>query len=125
MRAADEAARIAKQDGARLEAILVVTPPSFKVPGELVDYYDDARKNANIWMQQIETIAAKHDQVVKTEILMGAQTVLDGILGYAERISADLIVTGSRGTGSSRRRLVGSVSSGLVEYAECAVLVVR
>jgi nucleotide-binding universal stress UspA family protein len=125
MRAADHAARIAKRDAAQLVALLVVPPPSFKVPGELIDYYDDARKSAKVWMQQIETIAAKHGMSVKTDILMGALTVLDGILEYAQRMSADLIVTGSRGSTSSNRKLLGSVSSGLVEYANCAVLVVR
>jgi nucleotide-binding universal stress UspA family protein len=125
MRAADYAARIAKDQGSQLVALLVVPPPPFKVPGELADYYSEARKNADVWMNQIEAIATQHGVGVKTEILVGALTVIDGILGYAQTMPADLIVTGRRGSASSRRRLVGSVSSGLVEYAECAVLVVR
>jgi nucleotide-binding universal stress UspA family protein len=125
MRAAEHAARIAKHEGADLFALLVVLAPAFRVPGEPADYYDEARKEARMWMQDAEAIAEKHGKGLKSEIIVGALTPLDGILGYAETISADLIVTGRRGKASSARRLIGSVSSGLVEYANCAVLVVK
>jgi hypothetical protein len=36
---------------------------------------------------------------LRSEIIVGALTALDGILGYAEKISADLIITGRRGDG--------------------------
>jgi nucleotide-binding universal stress UspA family protein len=125
MRAADHAARIARHDHAELVALLVVLAPAFKVPGEVADYYNEAREEAKRWLGEVEMIASKHDMSVKSEIIVGAFTALDGILGYAEKISADLIVTGRRGKASSTRRLIGSVSSGLVEFADCAVLVVK
>jgi nucleotide-binding universal stress UspA family protein len=125
LRAADLAARLAKDGGAELIALLVIPVPPFKVPGELADYYDDARKSAKVWMSEVEVIAMRHDKSLKTEIIVGASTPLDGILGYAEDISADLIVSGRRGSASSRRRIIGSVSSGLVEFADCPVLVVK
>jgi nucleotide-binding universal stress UspA family protein len=125
MRATEHAARIAKHDGAELFALLVVLAPAFKVPGEVADYYTEAREEAKKWLEDVEMIAAKHDMSLKSEIIVGALTALDGILGYAEEISADLIVTGRRGKASSTRRLIGSVSSGLVEFANCTVLVVK
>ena len=125
LRAADLAARIARDEDAELIALLVIPPPPFKIPGELADYYENARGSAKQWIGEIENIAARHDKTLKTEVIVGASTPLDGILGYAQNISADLIVSGRRGSSSSRRRLIGSVSSGLVEFADCPVLVVK
>jgi nucleotide-binding universal stress UspA family protein len=125
MRAAEHAARIAKHDGAELSALLVILAPAYKVPGEIADYYSQAREEAKGWIREVEIIAERHDLSLRSEILVGAMTAIDGILGYAEKISADLIVTGRRGKASSTRRLIGSVSSGLVEFADCSVLVVK
>ena len=125
LRAAEHAARIAKQDGAELLALHVVATPQFEVQGELADSYANARKNARKWMKVVEDIAARNGVGVKTEILVGAYSVVDAILGYAETVKADLIVTGTRGTTPTRRILVGSVASALVEYGGCAVLVIR
>ena len=49
-----------------------------------------------------------------------AQTVLD----VARAVSADLIVTGTRGFGMLSRLLVGSVSTALIRGAQCSVLIV-
>ncbi len=125
LRGAEHAARIARQDGAELLALHVVPAPQFELQGGLADNYANARRNAKKWMKDVEEIAARHGIGVKTEIVVGAYSVVDAILGYAETMKADLIVTGTRGTTPSRRILVGSVASGLVEYSGCAVLVIR
>jgi nucleotide-binding universal stress UspA family protein len=125
LRAAEHAARLAKQDGAALSALHVVPAPPFEVKGEIADSYANARKNANRWLKEVEDIAMRNGIGVKTEVLIGASSVVDAILGYAETTKADLIVTGTRGTTPSKRIVVGSVASGLVEYASCAVLVIR
>ncbi len=125
LRAADHAARIARQDGAELIALHVVPSPSAEVPGEVADFYEQARKSARRWMKEVETTATQHGVGLKSDIVVGAYSVVDAILGYAETVGADLIVTGTRGRTPSRRILVGSVASGLVEYSSCAVLVIR
>ncbi len=125
MRAAEHAARIARQDGAELLALHVVPVPPFEVQGELADHYDSARRSAKKLMKDVEAIAARQGIGMKTEIVVGAYSVVDAIIGYAETVGADLIVSGTRGKTPSRRMLVGSVASGLVEYSSCAVLVVR
>jgi len=125
LRAAEHAAHIAKQDGAELFALHVVPAPQFEVQGGLADNYANARRNAKKWMKEVEDAAARNGIGVKAEIVVGAYSVVDTILGYAETMKADLIVTGTRGTTPSRRILVGSVASGLVEYSGCAVLVIR
>jgi nucleotide-binding universal stress UspA family protein len=125
LRAADHAARIAKQDGAGLIALHVVAVPPYEVQGQVADSYANARKDAKKWMKDVEDIAMRNGIGVKTEVLVGAYSVVDAILGYAETTKADLIVTGTRGRTPSKRIVVGSVASGLVEYASCAVLVIR
>lgn len=125
LRAAEHAARMAKQDGGSLAAVHVVPVPQYEFRGELADAYATARKDARKWMKDVEDIATRNGIGVKTEIVVGAYSVVDAILGYAEMMKADLIVTGTRGKTPSRRILVGSVASGLVEYAGCAVLVIR
>jgi nucleotide-binding universal stress UspA family protein len=59
------------------------------------------------------------------DIEVADKTAVAGILGEAERFQADVIVVGWRGHGAVRRRLMGSVSRGVVRGATCAVLVVR
>ncbi len=125
LRAAEHATRIAKHDGADLIALHIVPSPAADVPGELADFYDQARKTARRWMKEVESVATQQGVHLKSDIVVGAYSVVDAVLGYAETVGADLIVTGTRGRTPSRRILVGSVASGLVEYAACAVLVVR
>lgn len=47
------------------------------------------------------------------------------IVDEAERESVDMIVMGTRGLNTTRRWLMGSVSSRVVQHAPCNVLVVR
>src|SRR5687767_13898973 len=47
------------------------------------------------------------------------------IVMEADRFGADLIVVGARGHGTVERLLIGSVSSEVVDHADCPVLVVR
>lgn len=125
MRAAGHAARIARQDKSKFLALYVVQVPTVDVHGGLATYFDTARAEAKKWMKDVESIAEREGMGVKTEVVVGAYSVVDAILGYAEASGVDLIVTGTRGTTPSRRILVGSVAGGLVEYSSCAVLVVR
>ena len=125
LKAVDHAARIARNDGASLTAIHVIPTPQFEITGDMADYYELAKRPAKKWMKDVENVAASHDTAIKTEILVGAYSILDAILGYAENQSVDLIVTGTRGRTQSKKLLMGSVASGLVEYATCPVLVIR
>ena len=76
-------------------------------------------------MKEIEAIAEAHGIGIKTDVIVGAYSVVDTIIGYAETSTVDLIVSGTRGRTPSQRVRVGSIASGLVEYSGCAVLVIR
>jgi nucleotide-binding universal stress UspA family protein len=67
--------------------------------------------------------SAKGLKPVKTIIRQGNPAA--EILAAAHKIKADLIITGSHGRHGPEKFLLGSVSSKIVDYADCAVLVVR
>ncbi|MGE2835427.1 universal stress protein [Mycobacterium sp. SMC-4] len=67
------------------------------------------------------TAATADGAAVRREVLVGAPA--EALSHFAEQIDADVIVVGRRGRGLTRR-LLGSVSSSLLEQAEVPVLVV-
>ena len=125
MRAAGRAAHIAKEEGADVIVLHVVPTPPFEVPIDVAEYHDAGRKQARKWMKEIEDTMTKEGVKAKTEIVVGAYSIVDAIVGYAETCGVGLIVTGTRGRTPSNRFRLGSVASGLAESAGCPVLVVR
>ncbi|MBI2184961.1 MAG: universal stress protein [Thaumarchaeota archaeon] len=131
LRAVEHASRIAKHDGAELIVVHVVPKPSFDLfksadkAADAAAYYEKARREAKLWLRDVESTAATHGVRLRVEILVDASSALEALLGYAEQSNVDLIVTGTRGRTPSTRILMGSVASGLVQYARCAVLVIR
>lgn len=79
---------------------------------------DEAKKTMD--RIKTKTAAFKH---VKTIITQGNPA--EEVLETAKKIKAELIVTGSHGRHGAQRFLLGSVSSKIVDHAECAVLVVK
>jgi nucleotide-binding universal stress UspA family protein len=73
-------------------------------------------------MEKIKTKAVGI-KPVRTIIKQGNPA--EEILETANKIKADLIVTGSHGRHGAQKFLLGSVSSKIVEHATCAVLVVK
>lgn len=60
---------------------------------------------------------------VKTLIRQGDPA--EKILETAQKMKADLIVTGSHGKHGTKKFLLGSVSSKVVDYSKCPVMVVK
>ena len=74
----------------------------------------------------LETIdAAASEAGVQCSTLAADGFAVEEICRIAAERDAHLIVVGSHGWGAARRLLSGSVSTGLVHTAPCAVLVVR
>ncbi|KAJ8301766.1 hypothetical protein KUTeg_020753 [Tegillarca granosa] len=49
----------------------------------------------------------------------------EGILDAANKLGANLIITGTRGLGTIRRTLMGSVSAYVLEHASVPVIICR
>jgi len=124
------AVQVATEIAGRFQSTLTiaVVRPSNRV-GEvgrldaLVPLGDDGRTLVTILDELRERALAHGAHVVEPVMLHGE--VLDSLLDYLGRNPQDLVVVGSRGLTRSRRLLLGSVSSGLVNSVHCPVLVVR
>lgn len=83
---------------------------------------DTMAKETGKMMEKIKT-KTKGVKSLKTVIKQGDPA--DEILNAAEKIKADVIITGSHGRHGTQRFLLGSVSSKIVDHAGCDVLVVK
>jgi nucleotide-binding universal stress UspA family protein len=72
--------------------------------------------------RSVDKVAKAGFQVVEA-VRLGKPA--DEILTVAKQHRADLIVTGAKGLGAIGRVLLGSVSTRVVQHADCSVLVVR
>ena len=70
-------------------------------------------------------LASRFGVHVKGETVEPGESTVEQIINYAKNNRANLIVLGTRGLGGFKKMLLGSVSSGVVTHAECAVLVAR
>ncbi|KAL0346932.1 UNVERIFIED_CONTAM: hypothetical protein Scaly_1709200 [Sesamum calycinum] len=65
------------------------------------------------------------DKKVKAETLILEGDPKDRICQVAEQLHVDLVVVGSRGLGTIKRALLGSVSNYCAHHAHCPVLIVK
>lgn len=124
LRAVDHASAIAE----RFDATLVIVH-AYPQTSDLRGYSDFAKLVA----QRKKTGRAVIDRVTKKlgdtsftvleDLLEGPES--DAILRVAESQAADLIVMGTRGLGTLRGMMVGSVSRKVLHFANCSVMVVK
>jgi nucleotide-binding universal stress UspA family protein len=77
------------------------------------------------WFRAIKKNASASDVRIETEIIMEKKSVVSDIIEYSKKRSINLIVIGTKGKTGLRRLLLGSVSQGVLAYADCPVLLVR
>jgi len=86
------------------------------VPHELTEHDSEP-------LDRAQALAEEAGVSCFTRLLRGDP--VDEIVAYADTVDADLIVVGSRGHGSMKSMLLGSVSRGILAEARRPVLVVR
>ncbi len=74
-------------------------------------------------MEKIRKSLSSKSIEVKTVIRQGDPA--EKILETAQKMKVELIVTGSHGRHGAKKFLLGSVSSKVIEYSRCPVLVVK
>lgn len=67
----------------------------------------------------------KRSMGIKLRTVISQGSPAEEILKAASSMKAEMIVTGSHGRHGAQRFLLGSVSSKIVDHAECSVLVVK
>jgi nucleotide-binding universal stress UspA family protein len=124
--AARAAIDISMRTGAKLHAALAWVPlPPFAHPSLVPERYHPPYEESarRILDEQLGRLEQAGGTVSEAHLVEGRPA--DAILDIAEPVGADLVVVGSRGLGTVKRLLVGSVSLGVVHHAERPVLVVR
>ena len=130
--AASTAAEMAKSTNSELHVICVEHTPAvyYEMPGTVVDPTLQSRLEEGAEEAAKTTLEEQVQKIRETGIEVAGSHTREGfpdeeIVGLAGRLSAGLIVMGSRGRGRLRRALMGSVSDSVVRHAHCPVMVVR
>ena len=142
MDAAEDAIEIARNNKSHLIVIHVID--FYKYPYLLSSTvlaptfgsqrFEEDKKKAEGWIKTVREKFIQSNAVnngdtdtenFKSEIVEGKTSVAATIVDYAESENVDLIVIGSRGVTGFKKMLVGSVTSDVVKYAHCSVLVIR
>jgi nucleotide-binding universal stress UspA family protein len=112
-----------------LVAVLPTTPELFGaawdsyVPGDAEAIERQMTGELDAALKAVEGRLSRPGVTVEREVLRGRPA--SHIVELAAELRADLIVIGSRGLGTWRRLLLGSVSAEVVDHAGCPVLVAR
>jgi nucleotide-binding universal stress UspA family protein len=84
---------------------------------------DALTEETMIFMEKIRSSLAGKSVEAKTITRQGMPA--EKILETAKKMKVDLIIVGSHGRHGAKKFLLGSISSKVVEYAACPVLVVK
>ncbi len=129
LRAVRIASEIAKNNDAQLTILHVATVPASVYSGDLPvpieKIEEEARQEGEKFVAAAASLAQQKGINVKTAITGRMDSPVKGITEYAEANKIDLIVVGTKGLGGFKRLVLGSVASGVVQYAHCSVMVVR
>lgn len=124
--AAKAAVDIANRTTSELYVVHVeVVMPTYAYPSIAPESYSllleqEAR---DLLAKQVEQIQNQGGRVAGTYLRVGHP--VDEIVDLSEELGAGLVVIGSRGLGTIKRLVMGSISEGVVHHASCPVLVVR
>lgn len=133
-RAVQAASDLAKQNNAELIVVQVVSeilPVIYSPVGigsstmDYSAYFDSMENEGKKLIDQTIGIAKSQGVRARGELLRTRSSTVESILDATSKEKCDLIVVGTRGLGGFKKLLLGSVSSGIVAHARCAVLVVR
>jgi nucleotide-binding universal stress UspA family protein len=100
----------------------VITPG---LPASLKEVVVLAMEKGQKYLDEVKQNASENKVEVRTEVLIGATSVVKEIVEYAEEHKIDLIVIGTRGISGIKKMLLGSTASGVLSYAHCPVLIVK
>jgi len=85
--------------------------------------YPELREAGKAMVEQSADLLVRAGYLVEQAPKLGKPA--DEVLTVAQQHKADLIITGAKGLGAIGRFLLGSVSTRVVQHANCSVLVVR
>ncbi len=115
---------VAKKYDADLYVLAVARPPEFGDDVETEAVIENSRKHYQKVMAPLRAQAPSQGVRLHFEVVVGHPA--EQIIRHAEdQYKTDLIVLGHRGKSLFERLRLGSVSKHVIQYAHCAVTVVR
>jgi len=125
MNAAEYAISITKAYSSQLIALHVVTSDVNTIASTFSPQMEEIKKNAQEFFDKIRRKGDTNSDIPLRTELIASSSVVGGIIDFAEKENIDLIVVGTRGRSGLKRLLLGSVASGVVNYAHCPVMIVK
>jgi nucleotide-binding universal stress UspA family protein len=130
-KAVEVASALTKTDGTELIIVHVYSAPAIVYTGaggipvpNYPELEDTMREGAQKTLSRGVELARESGAKARGELLEAASTV-QAITEFAAGEKVGLIVAGTRGMGTFKKLVLGSVSAGFVSHASCSVLVVR
>ncbi len=132
MRALEYAVQIVKRFNSKLIALHVV-PSSIRYDFFMSkkDYEINSPFNQVLQLSYMEAlkwfedVREKIDVEFTTDVIIAEESIVKEIIEYSERENIDLIIIGTRGRTGFKKVLLGSVASGVLNFAHCPVLIVK
>ncbi|HET8856867.1 MAG TPA: universal stress protein [Nitrososphaeraceae archaeon] len=132
IRALEYAVQIVKRFNSKLIALHVV-PSSIRYDFFMSkkDYEMNSPFNQVLQLSYIEAlkwfedVKEKIDVEFTTDVIIAEESIVKEIIEYSERENIDLIVIGTRGRTGFKKVFLGSVASGVLNFAHCPVLIVK
>lgn len=81
-------------------------------------------KAAEVEIEKLSAVAKKYNITLNSTIVESTQ-ITKSIVNYAKSHNSDLIVLGSHGRSGLDKLILGSVANGVLQRANCPVLVVK
>ena len=123
LRGLNEAIYLARQCGATLTGLHVVSIYPTGFSSILEPFKKEAFKQAKKFMAEIKTVSAQNGIVFNEKIVYG-EAKWD-IVDFATRQKFDLIVITSRGFGPIKEMFLGSVANSVIHKSKIPVLIVK
>ena len=128
-RAVQRAARIAKQHQAEMHLLHVVRPldlyPSLTLTPDEFGHSDQDLQQAEQTRLDVLAAALSKQFGIRIHPVTRIGRAHTEIAAYAQEVSADLVVSGSRGESTLMDLFLGSTASRLLRVAACPVLIVK
>src|SRR5918992_3348136 len=128
-RAAKYAIKLAKMANAEVFFMHAVVNSPYGDPRSsgimISSYIKEAREHAELWYLNAGNMASGEGVKFMAETILDVDSAADSIVNYADSKKADLIVIGTKGRTGLKRLMLGSIASGVVTHASCAVLVTK
>ena len=124
-------------EGCEVHLVTVSTPavqpalffPAASIPstmGYIEEFEAKSKEEAtNVLTAFKKRIVEAFGDKVKIEMIMLAGNVGDEIVDYTERQPTDALIIGSRGLGTLKRHVLGSVSNFVMHHAHCPVILIK